>query len=79
MGRSGSQGAVWWEDAGPEGKRRGKACSEIGKSAHTHLDAHIVYDTRTHTHRAEWSNTKQDNGIYLSRRRAMGVFVLGNM
>ena len=40
---------VWWEDAGPEGKRRGKACSVIGKSTHTHLDSHIVYDTWTHT------------------------------
>ena len=52
-GHSGSQGAVWREDAGPEGKRRGKACSVIGKSTHTHLDAHTVYDTQTHTHRAE--------------------------
>ena len=25
----------------------------IGKSTHTHLDAHTVYDTQTHTHRAE--------------------------
>ena len=43
--------------------------------SYTHTHTH----THTHTRQSE-GNTKQDNGIYLNRRRrAVGVFVLGNM
>ena len=43
--------------------------------SYTHMCTH----KHTHTRQSE-GNTKQDNGIYLNRRRrAVGVFVLGHV
>ena len=64
----------WWGRRGqPTAPGKEDTCG-----SHSREQANGEWDL-THTRQSE-GNTKQDNGIYLNRRRrAMGMFVLGNM